>query len=345
MQRSTSSAPVAAQTGEGSPLAALDPVGRELINRFQHGLPLVAEPFGEMGRQLGVEEPAVLEALQGLAERGILSRVGPVFRPHTLGASTLAALAVPEGRLEAVGEWISGFREVNHNYEREHPFNLWFVVGAPDREGVDGVLEAIRGETGLEPLDLPLLRDFHIDLGFSLDEGDLRGPRPGHGGEPVEAVEPGPRERRLVKAIQDGLALVSRPFARAGERAGLSEDEVLGYLRQWQATGVLKRMGLVVRHQELGYLANGMVVWDIPDGELERVGEDLARDPCVTLCYHRPRRGPAWPFNLFTMIHGRDRDWVKARARDLAETSGMADRPREILFSRRRFKQRGARYE
>ncbi len=325
-------------------MAGLSRLERDLINAYQHGLPLVPAPFAEMGKVLGVGEGAVLETLEGLDQRGVLSRVGPVFRPHTLGASTLAALAVPPERLEAVGQWVSRFREINHNYEREHSYNLWFVIAAGDRGGLDGVLGNIREETGLAPLDLPLLRDFHIDLGFSLDrpvEGDRRAR---NGNRPAERMELGARERALVAAIQDGVALVPRPFARAGEAAGLSETQVLEWLRAWQAAGVLKRMGLVVRHQELGYHANGMVVWDIPEDDLERVGQDLARHPCVTLCYHRPRRGQDWPYNLFTMIHGRDRSWVRARAGDLAGTCRVAHRPREILFSRRCFKQRGARY-
>ena len=145
------------------PLDALD---RRLIEEFQRDLPLCAEPYAAMGRALGVSEAVVLERLQRLLERGVLSRVGAVVAPHRAGWSTLAAMAVPEERLEAVAELVSAAPEVNHNYAREHRLNLWFVVTAPSREQVAEVLKRIAEASGLEVLDLPLERAYGIDLGF-----------------------------------------------------------------------------------------------------------------------------------------------------------------------------------
>ena len=109
-----------------------------------------------------------IAALEDLHSRSILSRVGPVFTPGRAGASTLAAMAVPLDELEHVASVVNDFDQVNHNYEREHDFNLWFVVTAEDQAGVDAVLEEIGSRTGLEILDLPLERSYHIDLGFAL---------------------------------------------------------------------------------------------------------------------------------------------------------------------------------
>ena len=97
-----------------------------------------------------------------------MSRVGPVLRANTLGASTLAAMAVPEERLQAIAGLVSSYPQVNHNYEREHEFNLWFVVTARDPQAVAGVLDDLRRRTGLEVMDLPMTEAFHIDLGFRL---------------------------------------------------------------------------------------------------------------------------------------------------------------------------------
>ena len=108
--------------------------------------------------------------------------------------------------------------------------------------------------------------------------------------------------------------------------------------------GIVRRLGIVVRHRELGYRANGMVVWNVPDSAIEAIGSRLANCPWVTLCYERPRRLPAWPYNLFTMIHGKDRETVLSQVETLATEAGVADVQREVLFSLRRFKQRGARY-
>ncbi len=156
---------------------------------------------------------------------------------------------------------------------------------------------------------------------------------------------PGHHEQALVAAVQAGLPLVPRPFAAIADRIGLTEAEVIGRLRDLRDRGVFKRLGVVVRHRELGYDANAMVVWDIPDVQVSKLGTCLARFPFVTLCYRRPRRPPVWPYNLFTMIHGRDRNQVLARISELVDSCALDAVPHLALFSRRRFKQCGARYQ
>jgi DNA-binding Lrp family transcriptional regulator len=141
---------------------------KALLNDYQRDLPLCASPFDEIAQQCGVSTEEVLQKLRSLQQRGLISRVGPVFAPRRAGASTLAALSVPVDELEAVAGFVNGFDEVNHNYQREHHFNLWFVVAAADQDGVDAVLDTIEAVTGLPVLDLPLERAFYIDLGFPL---------------------------------------------------------------------------------------------------------------------------------------------------------------------------------
>ena len=141
---------------------------QRLLNEFQHGLPLTTAPFADIARQLGVYETTVLETLQRLQTEGVVSRVGAVFRPNRIGASTLAAIAVPETELEHVAAIVSSFAEVNHNYEREHRFNLWFVVVAEDEQRLQRVLQEIEASCGYTVLDLPLLNEHFIDLGFDL---------------------------------------------------------------------------------------------------------------------------------------------------------------------------------
>ena len=152
------------------------------------------------------------------------------------------------------------------------------------------------------------------------------------------------RERDLIAAVQDGLPLDPHPYAAVGRTVGLSEDEVIDGLRRLIDHGVIRRHGLVLSHRELGYRANAMVVWDIPDDAVAEIGEALAALPYVTLCYRRPRRLPDWPYNLFCMIHGRDRRTVEALTEEAARAAGAGDCSRTVLFSTRRFKQRGARY-
>jgi len=151
-------------------------------------------------------------------------------------------------------------------------------------------------------------------------------------------------DRSLLAAIEEGLPLEPAPYARVAERLDTTEQTVLDRLAALQAAGIIRRFGVIVRHRELGYTANAMTVWDVPDHRVREAGRRLAEMSGVTLCYRRPRRPPAWPYNLFAMVHGRDRDAVLHRVDQITGQAGLGDAPRAVLFSRRRFKQRGARY-
>jgi len=141
---------------------------QHLLNDYQRGLPLVSRPFKVIAEKLGTTEQIVLDTLSLLQQRGFVSRVGAVFRANTIGASTLAAMAVAEDELETIAGQINRYTEVNHNYQREHHFNLWFVATAANENALQGVLSDIEKKTGYRVLYLPMLEDYHIDLGFDL---------------------------------------------------------------------------------------------------------------------------------------------------------------------------------
>ena len=146
----------------------LDAVDRRLLNDFQQDFPLSTTPYADMARSLGVTEEEVLARLRELKQAGAISRVGAVVRPNTVGVSTLAAMAVPPEELETLAAIVNGYTEVNHNYEREHRLNLWFVATAPDAAHLTAVLDEIAARCGYEVLSFPLVEDYHIDLGFEL---------------------------------------------------------------------------------------------------------------------------------------------------------------------------------
>ena len=146
----------------------LDAVDRRLLDEYQRGFPLTSRPYAMIADQLGVTETEVIDRLSALTEEGYVTRVGPVFRCRRAGASTLAAMAVPNDRLEAVAQLISSHPQVNHNYERDHTFNLWFVVTAGDASEIEKVLGEIEQSSGLSVMNLPLVEPYHIDLGFRL---------------------------------------------------------------------------------------------------------------------------------------------------------------------------------
>ncbi|ENO82196.1 siroheme decarboxylase subunit beta, partial [Thauera linaloolentis] len=256
-----------------------------------------------------------------------------------LGASALAALAAPSERLEAVAARVSREAAINHNYQREHRYNLWFVVTAASEHDLRGVVAGIERDTGCAVIVLPLEEEYHIDLGFDLGAERRRpachsaGPAPLPGG----ACTLPEIERRLATVLQAGLPLVARPYAALGEQAGLAEGMAIELIERWLADGLVRRLGVVVRHHELGLGANAMCVWDIPDEQVADLGRRLAREPAVTLCYRRRRVLLGWPYNLFCMIHGHARDEVLAARDDIAARLGLDAAPHEVLFSCRRF--------
>jgi DNA-binding Lrp family transcriptional regulator len=315
-----------------------------LLNDFQRGFPLTPRPFDSISQRLGLELEDLLDSLRRLTREGVISRVGAVFRPNRVGVSTLAAVAVPEGRLAEVARRVSARPEVNHNYEREHRFNLWFVAAAADAAELERVLHDIEQQIGLPIMRLPMVQDYHIDLGFDLRPTVGLTGRDTQKAAPSRPLELDTRDYALVEAIQEGLPLVAQPYAEIAGFIGTSEADVLSRLARLLDHGVIKRLGIVVRHHELGFRANAMVVWNIPDEQIEEFGRCVGASGLVNLCYQRPRRLPAWPYNLFCMIHGKDRDAVLAHLDHLRDQCGLTHFPHEILFSKQRFKQTGARY-
>lgn len=317
---------------------APDCLDTRLLDEFQRDLPLVPRPFAAMAERLGTTEGDVLSRLARLQDCGRISRVGATCRPNTAGASTLAALAIPEARIEEVAEIVGAEPGVNHSYLREDRWNLWFVATAPSDAELAQSLARIEAESGLPVLSLPLVRPFNIDLGFR-----LRGPRVALGLDrdaDMSALQDD--DRAIMQALSDGLDLVAQPFAALAQQLNRSESDILARIRALADARILTRVGVIVRHRALGWAANAMVVWQLPDHAIEPAGIALAQVPGVTLCYQRRIQPGIWDWPLFCMIHARSRTEALAvldRARALPELAGV---PHKVLFSTRCFKQRGA---
>lgn len=151
-------------------------------------------------------------------------------------------------------------------------------------------------------------------------------------------------DHRLIAAVQAGLPIMARPYAAIAQELGLTEQDVIQRLSRLRVQGLIKRWGVVVKHRQLGYRANAMIVMDVPDERVADVGALISQQACVNLCYQRPRQGEVWPYNLYCMIHGKSREVVLEQWAELRHDCALAAYPYEVLFSRRCFKQRGARY-
>ncbi|MEP6965230.1 MAG: Lrp/AsnC family transcriptional regulator [Polaromonas sp.] len=309
-----------------------------LLNDWQRDFPLTAAPFRALAEHCGCDEDTVLASYAALQSEGAISRIGGVWAAGAGGAALLCAFAAPQPRLEAVAALVSAHPGVNHNYERENHHNLWFVITGSDRSAVHSAVDTLEKESGLTALRLPMRRAYRIDLGFDLRK-DLA-----YGGSVQPAAVPvSTADRPLAELVEGGLPLLSRPFEAWGQALNQSPEAVLATLQRWLREGTLRRFGVVVRHHEAGFSHNAMTVFDVPDTQVDHFGTALAAQRGVTLAYRRDR-APGWRYNLYCMVHGRNRDAVDAALASAIAGSGLQNHPHDVLFSRRRFKQSGARY-
>ncbi len=335
----------------------IDVVDAVLIDEYQSGFPVEERPFERVARDITaetgreVEATELLNRVRDLREQGVFRRFGAVLNPPVIGSSTLAAVQAPPERFDEIADVINGYRQVNHNYRRDHEWNQWFVVTAGSREKRDGILDEIAERTGCDVLNLPMLTDYYIDLEFPVVNRD-RFARESIDGTDVSATrisedargDLSPLEADLLLAVQDGFPLSPTPYADVAAEIEAPIDDVLTAVERLLADGCIKRIGCVVNHIVTGFTNNCMVVWDVPDDELDDRGEAVGSLPYVTLCYHRPRRPDQdWGYNMFTMIHGREAEAVDEKIDELAAEHLPFDHER--LYSTETLKQTGARYD
>ncbi|PCR92189.1 siroheme decarboxylase subunit beta [Natrinema ejinorense] len=331
---------------------AIDDVDAALIDGYQSGFPVTERPFRRLAADLEIDESAAVDRVRALREAGIVRRFGAVLNPPVIGSSTLAAVQAPADRFDEIAGIINDYRQVNHNYARDHEWNMWFVVTAGSQAARDEILADIEDRTGCDVLNLPMLTDYYIDLEFPVVNGDRfaresLAERTDSSATRISEAATGDLstlEAELLLEIQDGFPLSATPYRDIAGELGYAVTDVLGAVERLLETGCLKRIGCVINHVVTGFDANCMVVWDVPDDELDVRGERAGGLPYVTLCYHRPRRPDQdWPYNLFTMIHGRDPEAVDAKIDELAADYLPVDHER--LYSTETLKQTGARYD
>jgi len=353
------------QTSDTLNISALQ---QAIINNFQKDFPLCVQPYQAMAQLLDSSEEQVLLAIEDLNQQNILSRVGPVFDHKKAGASTLAAIAAPAEQLDKIASIVNQFEQVNHNYAREHDYNLWFVVTASDPMALADTLQEIELLTGLPILVLPMEASYHIDLGFKINFSEHNIPLSQSKCLNRKTINKAEKttvftdhteqlnqaQQTLLRSmIEKGLATVTQPFAELARKLSVTPIQVINQIAHWQNDGLIRRFGLVVKHRKLGFNANAMVVWNIPDEYVDTIAGQLSKFNEVSLCYRRPRRLPDWSYNLFCMIHGTDRKVVLAQIAEISQQlvtdnkhiwPSTAHLAQDILFSTKAYKQHGARY-
>ncbi len=321
--------------------ATLTPLDRRILNCIQLDFPLSRHPYAALAETVACTPEEAHARVSHLRQTGIVRRIGGSFAARPLGyISTLVATRVDPGRIEAVAARASSFPEVTHNYEREHDYNLWFTVIAADRERLQAILRSVRDVAGVYALhDLPVRRMFKIKVEFTFgadrDSGKTRPPvQPQSEGHPTR-LEPDATDRRIIARACGDIGESRAPFRDLAAQVEATETEVLARLESYRASGAMRRFGAVLRHRAAGFDGNGMSVWKVPAEDVVRVGEALAACPEISHCYERPQLRD-WPYNVFGMIHGRDRPACLSIVDRIAGEIGIPDY--RVLFSNREFK-------
>ena len=319
---------------------------KKLLTRLQRGVEPVSRPF----QNLELSEEEVLELLIRSQDEGILRRFGGVFDARRLGyKSILCALDVPAEQMEEKAAIISAHSGVTHCYER-NPFagegsypRLWFTLAMLHEEYEQGLAELRAQLAPCELFKLPALRRFKIDVVFDLHTVDRDETFPGM--DPPVIEEESFRtftdeEKALVRALDQQIPLIAQPFAAIAEQIGQTETFVLSTLRAWKEQGVLRRIGAILYHRQVGFKANAMCVWPV-GSNVAIAGRRVAARPEVTHCYQRPRLD-AFPFDLYAMIHTSSWEETEALFQDISSSCGLIDG--ELFTSGQEFKKSSMKY-
>jgi len=319
----------------------LDAINRMLLDRIQRSFPLVPRPYGALAEGLGIDGAAVRERIGSLKEQKLVRQISGIFNTGALGyRSSLIAMAVPESELDRAVGVINGYPGVSHNYLRPGTYNVWYTIAVPPGESLEEVVHGLALEAGgWQTLILPALRKYKLAVVLDVlgeGEGDVGEDRPDlpkvEASVPFEAT---PENIRIVRCIQEDLPLVERPFGVWADHLRITEEGLLGLISRWIDQGFMRRFAAILNHRQVGFGANGMVVWNCPEDRIDEYGRILSSHPEVSHCYHRPGY-PAWPYNLYAMIHGRSVEDCRKVAQRLGEAVRLHDF--EILFSTREFK-------
>jgi len=308
-------------------MQAIDQRDRELMGALQNEIPLVSTPFALIGQSIDMSEKEVIKRTERLKREGAIGHLAPMFDPRAIGyRSCLVAARVDEDRIDDAAAIINAHPGVTQNYRRNNDFNLWFTIAvAPTSQlGLERTIEILGEESECETVRaLPTLKQFKS----SGDAGDESHDDTKH--EPLT-----PREIECVKLLQRDLPLQPRPFEALAKNTGVAADELLAAAKSFLKRGAMRRF-CAAPPRKPGFATSAMGVWVVPAERVEEIGAKMSEHRGVSQCYLRPVY-PDWPYNLYTIVHGRSVDECESIINDLAIDTGLSEK--QALYPTREYK-------
>jgi DNA-binding Lrp family transcriptional regulator len=327
---------------KGGAAVPLDDFDRRLLNEMQGSFPIEPRPYAAVAANLGVPEERVLGRVRELIDDRIIRQVTPIYDTRALGyGSMLVAARIDPEHPWRAAKIVNSHPGVSHNYLRNHAFNMWFTIAVEEdsRLGLQGTLDVLQELTGAESIrQLPTLKLFKIRMDLDMAGGTEDLQAAGAAAEPVELERQvyDDFDRAVIRATQGDMPVVPEPYVPAAAELGVSVDALLEHLHGMVERGLLRRVAAILFHRRAGFSANGMGVWKVPDEKVLEIGPRMAAIRGISHCYQRPTYED-WPYQLFTMAHGRSKEECDAVLDAVAAaTPDLQDRA--ILYSSTEFK-------
>ncbi|HSF28214.1 MAG TPA: Lrp/AsnC family transcriptional regulator, partial [Nitrosopumilaceae archaeon] len=324
------------------PLDALD---KEILNEIQWTFPLVRQPYMEMAKKFKISEDELMQRLVALKKSGVIRQLSAIFDTRKLGyKSALIAMSIEPEKLDYVANQINKHPGVSHNYERNHDYNLWFTLAVPPESDLKTEVDKLSKLSGIiKTRLLPTIKLFKIGVKLDMVEDKAAEVKPTEEKKKISDVKfiATEKDKEYIRELQKDLEIIKRPFLKSAQKLGITEEQLLEKVRHYEEIGVMRRFAAILRHRDAGFIANGMIVWNVPVEKIDEIGSKLGAFPQVSHCYQRPVYKD-WPYNIFSMIHCKSQQDAEKMAKEIQKQIGIDDY--RILFSSREFKKTRVEY-
>ena len=323
----------------------MDNLDKEILNEIQWSFPLVSQPYHAIAKKFDVSVEEVKKRLIKLKRTGVLRQLSAIFDTRKLGyKSSLVAMAIESDKLDYVAKQINRHPGVSHNYERNHDFNLWFTLAVPPGSDLKAEVDKFSKLAGIKKMRmLPTIKLFKIGVKLDMVDEKKHEVKPSEQKKEIRDVKfvATEEDKEYIRELQKDLEIVDRPFLKPAQRLGITEEQLFDKAKYYEEIGVMRRFAAILRHRDVGFVANGMIVWKVPETRITQVGDKLGAFPQVSHCYQRPVYKD-WPYNIFSMVHCKSEQEAEDMARTIQKQIDVPEY--KILFSAREFKKTRVEY-